>query len=424
MNPNLEPEVRRKLNGLELKKVSAIRAVMTLENLTSLKEELSFKENLKLMIIEQNPKILAQVAKRSLLYADFIIIMPLKNYFSSNVRKRSKAIYIDSPDESIKWPFQIESAGLGIYFPPFFINCQKCSSETKIIVNGDLFTLGQLYSLLYSWNIDNADDGGCGGVPHRVSFVEDAIYDFLDDPKIANDRFKKYKERANYIKMTERNYLNSTKLMSLSPKPFSFFSKDIINNSMLFPRALSRSKLNYSSTSIGEWLRLTQSLNKENKSFITKSLLSIDLPFLEGVTFETLIKTRIREWESFILFRKALFDVVQQLKQIYPHENPKKIAKRIKEDILLPALIKLNRQFKKTVTYRVFRLATFTTTPLILNVIPGDIAYEMIAKAFYSMFSGTALEAIELWKEVQEIKENEIYFLWKLGRYSNAKSLI
>ncbi len=394
-----ESKIKKELSKIEERKriASASISCFCLGRLAYLASRLNSK-NLKLMIFEKNPDTLIQTVKRSLLYTDFVIAMPplrqTDTIINNQIPRKSPGIYFKITEDDSRNLInfsKITEKDLGVYFPFFFINCHKCSSETEVIVNDNHFTLGQFYSLLH-----------------------------LTIGVLIGARRLPSTSKQRKIESVFLSNLDATKfLLKHSPvlkEEFPNFAKGILTNSLL----LFGHGLEYGGNSVRKCSTLIQN-PRGNKLPIIQTLISMNLPFLEKISLEDLIKTRIREMESFISFRKALFDAVQQFKKISPHENPKKTAKRIKEDILLPELIKLNYQFKKIITYRAFRMAIFTTTPLILNIIPGNIAYEIIAKASYSILSKTALESIEFWKEIQEIKENKIYFLWKLSRHSDTK---
>lgn len=416
-------------------------AVNTISRLTGLeywKTHVFDHRCLPVAIIE-NEDNLIEIIKRAILYADFITIIPppqgrINTINNPQLLKGPPGIiYIEDNPSYLKFFIseiekereQIRKGCLGgIYYPFMFINYPKLSAETQVIINGpfknhyDHFTLDQLYFLYITWMDDLRP------IWTYSRMYEDII--FHEDNFLLHPNFWKYVKQAESLSgipfsrsinldkvpyfLSDLN-INKNLIKSFIKKRrgmFEYFARYILADYY----SVFREQVMSSSNLIEKYLKTMQHLNKP----LPKPLLYLNLPFLERVSLKHLIKTRIREEDSFILFRKALFDAVQQLKQIYPHENAKKIAKRVKEDIILPELIKLNRQFKKIVTYRTFRMAIFTTVPLTLNFLLGNTAYEIAAKASYSIFSKTALEANELWKEMQEFKENQLYFLWKLKR--------
>lgn len=378
--------------------------------LNKLKEKLELlektnKEALKTIVFGEDPQFLVPLAKRLLLYNDFSVFTSKRQWNKVINNNSLQGIYLEDYSQYFRRDFDFDLVTLaakkfGLCIPDYFVNINrsKRSFETKVIMGKESLTLGQI---LFSYIFE----------------VSPLWLNLPENKSINKKEFNSWlKQCLDNIDTLNSNLLLLSPLKTILRTPIEKIPikwTDPFYDNPLF--LVSKYRFEFAGSSIKKGLRLgLPQLDK--KSSIIQPLISIDLPFLEKVSLEDLIKARIKKQESFILFRKRLFNAVQQLKQIRPHENPKKIAKDIERDIIQPQLIKIERDIKKIATYKALRMATIITTPLVLGIFIGEPLYKMIMKTFAS--AGIGIEAIDLLKEMKEVKENPVYFLWKLKRHS------
>lgn len=366
------------------------------------KIELFKKSNeltLKTIVFEEDPELLVPIAKRLLLYSDFSVFIP-KRWGTKVIDKNSpQGIYLEYWHPGFLRDcnlIALQARELGICIPGYFINIgrSKCSFETKVIMDKESVTLGQIFFIntFESLPIDLLI------VPEYKSINKNELNSWL-------------KQCLDNIDALNSNLLLSCPLKKILGTPIEDIPKEWIDPFYYNPFFLaSKYGFHFAGNSIGNWLG--PGLPNLNKSLSTiQPIISIDLPFLEKVSLDNLIKARVKERESFILFRKALLDAVQQLKH---DKNPRKIAKEVKSDIIQPKLDKIERDIKKIAKYKCLRMSTIITVNLALGIFTGN---PQLAEILFS--AGIALETIDFLKEMKEVKENPVYFLWKIKRLAD-----
>lgn len=166
----------------------------------------------------------------------------------------------------------------------------------------------------------------------------------------------------------------------------------------------------------------------EQRNLIAMQHLSSIVPFAEDIEIKELVKLRERESLSFINYRKALNDAIDELrssKTVFTERE----ARVLYSDVIAPNLASLERSVNDA--KRHLRVQPIRSTIALVGVVAfglytGFIPTEMIE---ITKLLGLGKIAIDLQKEILALRDAEktirnegFYFLWKVQRKSKIKN--
>lgn len=142
------------------------------------------------------------------------------------------------------------------------------------------------------------------------------------------------------------------------------------------------------------------------------------VPFLEGMNTELLLKLRAEEGEAFQMYRER----VSQAARATSKEDPSR-ANQVFADLVQPELARLDlavANAKKMATRRVRENLVFGTGLVAIGVGTGLVAPDMqavLAALGGLKFGSEILEGLnQLVSEPPEVRESDLYFLWRAGK--------
>lgn len=207
--------------------------------------------------------------------------------------------------------------------------------------------------------------------------------------------------------------------MPRSPDPEEVSSKH--------KRIIKEEYIDITSTSMIDYFRRAEGWNFEKRnnffqssSFLSNNaqeVLSIEFPFLENISLTDILKIREDENDAFIHFTAGLTRAVEEIRKNEPltkHE-----IRRIQHEYIEDGIALLNLRLKKISKFRTLRMAgcLLTTGTLIISAITGAQLPTIATTALGS--GGMALlfrEYAEYLKDKSQLKEDERYFIWKIGK--------
>jgi hypothetical protein len=142
----------------------------------------------------------------------------------------------------------------------------------------------------------------------------------------------------------------------------------------------------------------------------------LDLPVLEAVPIETLIRIRNEEEELFHRFQTRLRLAIEERSKFGNEPDPQTIAEEIKRDLIEPELGKIRERLQaseKVMTRKAAVggfLATLTTTcGLLVGAAPVAALVGGVAVLAPSIFSAASKHL----EEKRDVEMEDLYFLWK-----------
>lgn len=160
---------------------------------------------------------------------------------------------------------------------------------------------------------------------------------------------------------------------------------------------------------------------EERNTTVYKHLTAM-VPFLGDVRPEDLLELRRREEEAFVLFRQALTQAIQEVRQqqgVFTEQH----AKALYSDVLQPKLAVLERQVKKGA--RDFRRITMGATGswaaaisfgVLTGLLPFNLAGIAAALGIATVQKTTEAVLTRAGEGESTIQEDDLYFLWKVRR--------
>src|SRR5205085_4392428 len=146
----------------------------------------------------------------------------------------------------------------------------------------------------------------------------------------------------------------------------------------------------------------------------------IELPVLQGVPIEALIKFRRDEHESFQRFQNSLRLAINERQKLTPSVRADDIAEQIRLDVIEPELINIRdklraaeRALAKKSAVGIFMGVLATTCGILAGVIPPA----SIAAGVGTMITASISAATKHIEENQQISLSNMYFLWKAVKH-------
>jgi hypothetical protein len=148
------------------------------------------------------------------------------------------------------------------------------------------------------------------------------------------------------------------------------------------------------------------------------------LPFASDVPLSSIIRLREREEDAFIRYRLALSNAVQEVTK-QGQSLSERQARQIHSDIIRPRLAELNQrvsQSKRDLVNEPATTAIATAAVVSFGFFTGLLTPELNAffgAAGLSKLTYDAVKSALAKSDVQRtIRDNEMYFLWRLARQS------
>lgn len=143
-----------------------------------------------------------------------------------------------------------------------------------------------------------------------------------------------------------------------------------------------------------------------------------EMPFLQNIDPSTILSLRKHEQDTFNNYRIAMDQAIK----LYSAGQSPSTSKEIYDDVVYPALIKLDTMFKRAKRMRTFRamgglvVAASTVTLGVMNsLIPANPAGIIAALGGTEALIAQANKIIEQkLNSGNELEQNDFYFLWKL----------
>jgi hypothetical protein len=152
-------------------------------------------------------------------------------------------------------------------------------------------------------------------------------------------------------------------------------------------------------------------------------IFDVAMPYVRGLPLNRLYDIMADDYDSFVLFRKALRSTSGGLAQALNNNPDKqqlfKLAVELRKDVIDPEISKLNLLLRKVVQSRALTVAGAAIGSA--SLVAATIASSGLAAAIYAGLGAGGLgllakEAAAWRSDTIALKENPWYFAWKLRR--------
>ena len=169
----------------------------------------------------------------------------------------------------------------------------------------------------------------------------------------------------------------------------------------------------------------TQEDNFLKYNDVLSSQLMFEMPIFSNISLSTLLKIRANEYDAFVSYRETINDLVNEY-IAQGHQLSPKIAKQIYSDIIQPKVSRLDERISKIRASAILRSlakVALSTSSLIFglygNYIPPEIRPFLISYGLFEAAS-TAKSLPNIISTPAEIRNDNLYFLWKLSKMSKV----
>lgn len=169
-----------------------------------------------------------------------------------------------------------------------------------------------------------------------------------------------------------------------------------------------------------------QSLFHQKNDFLSEdhlqALISLDLPFIDGIDISTISRIKQDHHDEFTLFSRNIIDALNSLKSSYGSEGFVSEVRHIQRNHIDASLSDVNRAFNRIKKSRALRKGGifFGLAGLNAATLVGLLPAPLVTGLSASMGALLAERATRL-KEEGEIREKKGYFLWKIRELSDQK---
>jgi len=149
--------------------------------------------------------------------------------------------------------------------------------------------------------------------------------------------------------------------------------------------------------------------------------LTLNLPFIEGITPRLLAKIRHDNQDAFIRFRNHIMSALEAIPEALGSEDVQKAVKKIKRDFFEDGLAHLNLKFRDILKSRSLQAAgcALAAGGLVASAFLGE-EFNQILRALLGV--GSVKLGIDTTSsyisDMSKLKDDKVYFLWKLNRIS------
>lgn len=158
---------------------------------------------------------------------------------------------------------------------------------------------------------------------------------------------------------------------------------------------------------------------------VLSSQLIFEMPIFSNISLSSLLEIRANEYDAFISYRETINDLVNEY-IAQGHQLSPKIAKQIYSDIIQPKVSRLDERISKIRASAILRSlakVALSTSSLIFglygNYIPPEIRPFLISYGLFEAAS-TAKSLPNIISTPAEIRNDNLYFLWKLSKISKV----
>jgi hypothetical protein len=160
---------------------------------------------------------------------------------------------------------------------------------------------------------------------------------------------------------------------------------------------------------------------EERNAIAQKHLTSI-IPFINDVEINDLIKLRNREAESFNQYRRALNEAIDEFRA-NTTDFKEKDARALYSDVIAPRLSALDRNVKnakkdliRKASKSVIAVTSAISFGIYTGLIPTEIAELAKVVGLTKIVADIVEKALPLGEAVSTIKNDDLYFLWKVKK--------
>lgn len=209
-----------------------------------------------------------------------------------------------------------------------------------------------------------------------------------------------------------------------TPKPLSFIDGNLqaknmlnqiygniakeLNSDLLLSNCLSA---HYVTKTALDWRLLHIKLSgiDEKRLKVVPSIMELDLKFLENLSYAELIKIRRNVGTVFDDFKVSLKQTCENINEIPNTVEFKSKVDKIKSELIDPQLRVLDREIASIQKQRLTRMCTISTASVAATVLSGGgLIPSVMASA------GLIKEYADWNRDANKLKNNPMYFLWKL----------
>lgn len=169
----------------------------------------------------------------------------------------------------------------------------------------------------------------------------------------------------------------------------------------------------------------TQEDNFLKYNDVLSSQLIFEMPIFSNIPLSSLLKIRVNEYDAFTTYRETINDLVNEY-IAQGHKLSTKIAKQIYSDTIQPKVRRLNKRISSIRQSAILRSLTgvaLSTSSLIFGTY-GNYLPPALQTALISLGVTSAIKTVEslptITKIPAEIRNDNLYFLWKLSKMSKV----
>lgn len=215
-------------------------------------------------------------------------------------------------------------------------------------------------------------------------------------------------EFIEWISGAGREYLASGRIVYAPFIPSLQMELEFLNSGISLPQQFGSQSLFHQSY---DWL------NGDS----LQALLSLDIPFLDGIDISTLSKVKEDNYESFSIFSKSLNDSITGLKSSFGTEGFLREVRNIQRNQIDAALSDVRKTVDRINKSSALRKAGILTGTVGLGAaaflgIPGSAIVTGIAASAAALVA----ERIAYFKDNNDLVDRKGHFLWKLEKKSKV----
>jgi hypothetical protein len=174
-------------------------------------------------------------------------------------------------------------------------------------------------------------------------------------------------------------------------------------------------------------ISLLQATTEENNFLKYNEVLSrqlmFEMPIFSNISLSSLLKIRANEYDAFISYRETINNLINEY-IAQGHQLSPKIAKQIYSDIIQPKVLRLDERISKIRASAILRSLSkvaLSASALVFglygNYVPSEIRPFLISYGLLEAAS-TVKSIPDITKAPAEIRNDNLYFLWKLSKKS------
>lgn len=269
---------------------------------------------------------------------------------------------------------------------------------------------------MYNMKMEGPDDLLDHGYMAHVS--PDPFPCITHDKKIRKkvEKGKKVKVPKSWIEKMELDIILADDVFQNAE--FSLRSSEAMGSHFVTDRQLEISTIN----------DLTNNIQFQKRNSIIQQHLNAIVPFLNHLTPEKILKIRKNEEEAFVRFRQSLNQTIKECDRLNLDEFTKQDAINIYQEILRPEIERLN-QVTKSAHKSVLKGTTYTAAGYVAAIafgyftglMPDDLLLAAKALGITKVVADLVKNSLNAGDANKDLKNSQMYFLWKLEKESRKK---